>query len=39
MTLNTYIVAGIQVRKNDTVAYFGPETYKASSKDELITQL
>jgi hypothetical protein len=39
MTLNTYIVAGIQIRKNDTVAYFGPETYRASSKDELITQL
>jgi hypothetical protein len=39
MTLNTYIVAGIQVRKNDTVAYFGPETYRASSKDDLVVQL
>ena len=39
MTLNTYIVAGIQVRKNDTVAYFGPETYRASSKDDLVSQL
>ncbi len=39
MTLNTYIVAGIQVRKNDTVAYFGPEIYRASSKNNLISQL
>lgn len=37
--LNTYIVAGIQIRKNDTVAYFGPETYRASSKDNLVSQL
>lgn len=37
--LNTYIVAGIQVRKNDTVAYFGPETYRASSKNDLVSQL
>lgn len=39
MTLNTYIVAGIQVRKNDTVAYFGPETYRASSRTILLSNL
>lgn len=38
-SLNTYIVAGTQVRKDDTVAYFGPEIYRASSKDDLIAQL
>jgi len=39
MTLNTYIVAGVQIRKNDTVAYFGPEIYRTSSKNELMNQL
>ena len=39
MTLNTYIVAGTRIRKDDTVAYFGPEIYRASSKNELMNQL